>query len=343
MAQTYKGKGTIVLTKPQFYERERTGNLETGVQYMIVDENDNEYATKEYAKQYTDKSVINPNILINGDFSINQEGKTSYSNVAEKKVKTVDMFLLYCSELGSVYGSFDASTKVLTNLSGMPGATMIMQQSIEDTDKLWGNTLTLSAKINGTIYSVTDTLPNSAPASETYYLDKNIATSEGYPVEIRLRYDVDTKYMYADIILDAISLRTTSITLGYVKLEYGFVATKFIPPLISEELTKCERYYKKMRLRGCTTHCGNTSGMLYFPIYLPTSMRNSVSISYINVPKVVGKVQDGGNTEFTVSSFSFDSMHNGNLILIKTSISSAVQYALYSLNDGDIEIDANIY
>ena len=66
------------------------------------------------------KNVINNNLLINGDFRVNQRGKTVYER-ASGRVYTVDRWSIWNSN-----GTFNAETKSLTNLAAS-GNIMLSQ------------------------------------------------------------------------------------------------------------------------------------------------------------------------------------------------------------------------
>ena len=173
----------------------------------------------------------NPNLLINGDFSINQRGQEEYGNATQY---TVDRWQLLTQTNANL--SFNATTKTLSNTGTTVGYFI---QIIEPNDvaKIWGKTWTFSAKVNGNIYSKTFTAPSSAPTSSqgiapTLVCVQNICN-------VRLFY-----YAQNGTLGFTFNIWQGSVTIEYAKLELGLVATPYSPRPYAEELALCQRYYQ---------------------------------------------------------------------------------------------------
>ena len=180
----------------------------------------------------------NPNLLINGDFRVNQRGQKLYERTSGR-VYTVDRWNIWSNNC-----SFNAETKTLTNLATSGNA--IFSQFIENTPQLLNKTLTISAKINGQLYKATGTIPNSFEDKTSDYA---IAIYEHkinnvVMFYVRIAWDASRKFMRADV---GCSTTQGSITIDYIKAEVGSVATAFSPRPYAEELTMCERYYQKIK------------------------------------------------------------------------------------------------
>lgn len=243
-------------------------------------------------------------------------------------------------------GTFNANTKVLTNTLGSSSdQTLILQQAIEDYTYLWGKTLTLSAKIDGTIYSVTGTLPASAPTAKTTYLTKNITTESGYNCYIRLRYEPSPGMIYADIGLSPNSSSLTavsSITLGFAKLEYGPIYTAFRHPNITEEMLKCQRYFQQIKgFKTARTTYSFYDG--YNVYYVPMRINPTKTIYSLDENNVQSTTK---NTMYNITSSSLINVTNPfaytNNLGFKTQCGNG---AFVVDNDYQyvVMLDANIY
>ena len=173
--------------------------------------------------------IANPNLLINGDFRVNQRGKESYSGA---KCYTVDRWLIGS---GLKVDVLDSGIKI-TNMS--TGNLSFEQTYLYDEVKQYlGKTLTFSVmKMDGTLNVNTFTMPNQYP-SIGGHLSNVVSTSFG------------SIYVYASGTKVQFTIRMiagSSVELKYVKLEIGNVATEFIPRAYYEELSLCQRYYEKI-------------------------------------------------------------------------------------------------
>lgn len=340
MSKTIKSKGELWLTEDQFNNRASAGLLEEGVSYHIIDPIG--YTTKEYVDGLVIE-VTNPyneNILINGEFNINQEGVTTY-NIGSDKVKTVDMWIGWNAQ-----GTFNANTKVLTNnLGSSSNANLILQQAIEDYNYLWGKTLTYTVKIDGVVYSTTGTLPTTAPTAKTFYFTKNVTTASGYNCYIRLRYEPSPGMIYADIGLspDSSSLTAvSSITLGFAKLEYGSIYTEFRHSNIADELLKCQRYFQQIKgFKTARTTYSFYDG--YNVYYTPMRINPTKTIYGLNENNVQSTTK---NTMYNITSSSTINITNpfayDNNLGFKTQCGNG---AFVIDNDYQyvVMLDANIY
>ena len=164
-------------------------------------------------------NLSNPNLLINPNFAINQRGQTSYT--------------------GTKYGvdrwkGVNANTVVTPQEVGVTvqGANFQFAQDVDNYATLDGYTLTLSIKANGLVYS----------ASGVYNKDVDYSfctcvIAGGYVVRIR-SYEGTCRCQILGIATGE------ALSIEWVKLEIGSVATMFSPPSVAEELPKCQRYYQ---------------------------------------------------------------------------------------------------
>lgn len=179
------------------------------------------------------ENVSNPNLLINGNFAVNQRGSTTYSCTGN--TYTVDRWMGFS---GLSVTKTDGGV-TLSNTSSSGGW---FQQKLEnDYLEFAGKAVTISAEVNGNFYSVSGVIPETEPSSQIDLIRTDIGDNGGANKDaLRLTYLngrlVFNFYLYANSI----------INLSYAKLEYGETATKFIPRLYAEELALCQRYYEKI-------------------------------------------------------------------------------------------------
>lgn len=214
--------------------------------------------------------LSNPNLLINGDFSINQRGQEEYGNASRY---TVDRWQL--STRTNVNISFNASTKTLSNTGTSSGYFM---QIIEpnDVDKIWGKTWTFSVKVNGNIYSKTFTAPSTAPTT-SQGIAPTLVCIQGL-CQIRLFY-----YASTGTIGFTFDIWQGSVTIEYAKLELGSVATPFSPRPYAEELALCQRRYLKYSPSNSYAMIGtgivSSSSTIIIGVSLPVTLRTAPTIT----------------------------------------------------------------
>lgn len=184
----------------------------------------------DYTFQYRDIPFVyenilqpnRPNLLINGDFKINQRGQDTYTN-SGTDIYTYDRWKLTGN--GS---SVDTTTGAIT-LAG----SGTLSQTIEDYKALQGKTVSLIAdlNINGLSIGIVDGTTSYSVTSSTdpvYIYNKTISNSATY-LTITINND---------------GASPITFTPSYIKLEEGKSVTMFTHPLIAEELPKCQRYYQ---------------------------------------------------------------------------------------------------
>ena len=161
----------------------------------------------------------NPNLLLNPDFKVNQRGKSEYSSTVEGYsldrwktsgiVKALDDGGIEWTHLGSVVGANNDHYNDINQYRPADG--------IFESQRL----VTLSACINGQVYSAS----GRNCFAQTFTID-------GHQVELiawhgpsyRIRTYGEEDY---------------TITVSWVKLELGDIATPFVPPNPLEEALKC--------------------------------------------------------------------------------------------------------
>ena len=172
-------------------------------------------------------NISNANLLINGDFTINQRGKTTYTGTGYTvdRWKNSNSYCLTTIIDGGI--SFSAN-----------GGTAYIYQDVENAFNLYkGKTLTFSVKINGVIYVASGTVPTTLGTS-TVRVCKTLNITGGSAINLWLRTDGMLRAQVG--VLDGYTF-----DIEYIKVEFGAIATPFYPRPYAEELLLCQRYYEK--------------------------------------------------------------------------------------------------
>lgn len=267
--------------------------------------------------------LSNPNLLINGDFRVNQRGKTSYTG---NNTYTADRW-----QQGS--GSFDYSTKTWTPATQYSGFI----QKIEDFEKFRGKTVTLSLYINSCSTSgVFDLLINDGSNHRT--LEPVTSGFNGIRTYTYTIPQTATQLRFGLIYLGTAT--TDNISIKWVKAEIGSITTPFSPRPIAEELALCQRYYQKFGngtiLYGRTGFSADTTCVLFTP--LPVTMRTKYTTSITGTLFVYGN----GLTK-TPTNLLFDNQSlNGFRFVADIPTGIGVKEVVV-LEGATVELDAEIY
>ena len=175
--------------------------------------------------------VGNPNLLYNGSLSVNQRGQTSY---LQSWGYSIDGWVLI--------GDFNYSTKTLTfdasnNIARFGlDAISYMRHAIVDVDSSDFGRYTLSAKVDGTVYSKSFYLGNTS-YSDAYDMGSFYFTYEKFT-------GVSTWWFGIGVVPGETG--PGSVSIEWVKLEKGAQATNYTPKSYLDELTACQRYFVKI-------------------------------------------------------------------------------------------------
>lgn len=205
-------------------------------------------------------NLANPNLLINGDFRVNQRGQSSYTNSGY----TIDRW-----KLENDYGTVTVLEKGI-RLSSSGSSTFLVQR-IEDSKYLVNKQCTLSICLaDGTIYSATGilkeqqesycyiNLPNNGVCRVYYYPNGYFAPT----IQVSNGYSLDVLW---------------------VKLEFGPVATANHLRLYAEELALCQYYLRPLYTSSVMWFArNNTSMRTQFTILMRTKptliLKNPISV-----------------------------------------------------------------
>lgn len=261
---------------------------------------------------YLGTKFSNPNLLINPDFKINQRGATSY----EQQGYSVDRWKIWNvtvtpSTSGGITVKNDKYTDTGTFLQYLENAT--------EGDSTLSCYVT---SVSGTVTMVADD-------------NSQVVLKQGLNV-VHTSKSTKTFTIFLNL--------GTSITLKWVKLEQGKVATPFVAPNYADELVKCQRYF----------------------MYLPSSMVgyrfNNVIYAYIeNLDKMRtdGTIGITGNNDDTNLLSGGNSLQKLKVNVSATSVNHAKKFAKVTfdaitssynnttmgidMNSTKIYVDAEIY
>lgn len=195
---------------------------------------------------YLGTKFSNPNLLINPDFKINQRGATSY----EQQGYSVDRWKIWNVTVTPI------TSGGITVKSDKYSDTGTFVQPLENATEGDSTLSCYVTSVSGTVTMVADD-------------NSQVVLKQGLNV-------VHTSKSTKNFII--FLNQGTSITLKWVKLEQGTVATPFVAPNPAEELTKCYRfkYIGKAVLRGRCTG----SQIFGFTKDLPTKLRTKPTTTF---------------------------------------------------------------
>lgn len=276
----------------------------------------------------TAQNVSNPNLLINGDFRINQRGSTTYSDNGKY---TVDRWqLLY----GSLTANSDGSV-THTSTNTWQG----IRQYIEFPSRLAGKTVTFSMKSTSTLPKLAQLSLFKNGSNTTTTLAKS-ATVQGDEKITTFTTTLPNDITDEDKL--SVILYTTqanqSVTYYWAKLEVGKTPTEFIPRLYGEELSLCQRYYLKIRISGNAITASSTSN-LYPSVPIPVPIRIKGTLTITTMPYIRSNSQN-----IQASSVVLNTIYDNCAVLeIARTQADLTASGLYATANGQAVIDAEIY
>lgn len=169
-------------------------------------------------------TISNPNLLINSDFRnpVNQRGQTSYIG-GEQKYYTIDRWCMGENDFNRTVEVVSGGVKIINPNTSYNGT---FQQIFENT--LPHGTYTISVNViakngNAIMYCT----GSHGSTKKNLVIGMNTLTLTGATI-------------------NAVRIETSpssDITLEWMKLEVGSVATQFSPKTYAQELSECQRYF----------------------------------------------------------------------------------------------------
>ena len=225
---------------------------------------------------------VNPYLLINPDFLVNQRGQDEYSSGY-----TVDGWYIEGNKC-SVRPNADGI--LITSAINPDSNTHAFWQKIEKPLAPGKYTLSLNVlEVSGAWSARIRTVNASGDYVDSYY------TSLLHKGVNKVSVDLsESEYISAvSVGINKGTEAGNSLKLAWVKLESGSLATPFVPPDPATELAKCQRYLYVLRgslLRAGLAEAYSTSYALFY-LYAPASFRTVPSVSFENV--VLSSTKDG--------------------------------------------------
>lgn len=243
---------------------------------------------------YLGNKFSNPNLLINPNFIINQRGKTVYTSNGY----TVDRWSAYNVTVNRIQNG-----GVNLTFKSKGSFTQTLEKNVEN--------VTLSIKvtqITGTVKLVCASKDIDINKPGVYSLSNNVDTSIS---QISLYNKTET---------------SASMTVEWIKLEQGSIATTFIAPNVANELTKCKRYYNHI---------------YFFHVFYSATSNFDYSFSHvIQSMRIKPTVKLAQSSTSGLSKYSASVNTDSGLTVITTATTSKVG----NCNTGGIvELDAEIY
>ena len=215
---------------------------------MYVGDSSNSPVEQMSVKKYSQTS--NPNLLDNTNFFnlVNQRNQTRYDNTTNVVENSVDRWQV----LG---GTFNVATRTYTSNDTLAGYGNQFRQYIPLGDISIGDTITVSSVINNIKYVFTTTVPEygTTVTNAPFLLE---TTWGGFKM-------ISQENRNATLLSLVVNV-SQSITVDWIKMEFGSFATPYVAKGYNEELTACLRYYQRlnMNFRGEAFNVGD--GEKYF-------------------------------------------------------------------------------
>ena len=252
---------------------------------------------------YLGNKFSNPNLLINPDFKINQRGAISY----EQQGYSVDRWKIWnVTVTPSTSGGITVKNDKYEDIG-----TFI--QILENATECDSTLSCYVTSVSGTVTMVADD-------------GSQVILKQGLNV---VHTSSSTKNF--TIFLN----QGTSITLKWVKLEQGSIATSFVEPNISDELDKCLRYFESGSL-------DTAPGLAIQPtVYIRTYIHPKRSNPTYKFSGSVSFEMNGTGKNLSLTHIGADL--NTECCTFRFKPSETTQYGLGFCKNFAYEIDAEIY
>lgn len=258
---------------------------------------------------YLGTKFSNPNLLINPDFKINQRGATNY----EQQGYSVDRWKIWNV---TVTPSANGGITVKSDKYSDTGNILQYLENATEGDSTLSCYVT---SVSGTVTMVADD-------------DSQVILKQGLNV-VHTSKSTKTFTIFLN--------RGTSITLKWVKLEQGKVATEFIAPNYAEEILKCQRFYVVLESSLAGYGANNA---IYIPFARGVYMRNSRNVIFKGNNKQTFLRVNGTGKQISFSTTN--GYANNQYVRVYTNpVDTSLNNTAIGidLNDVTISVDAEIY
>lgn len=238
--------------------------------------------TNGYTQKAVNGIVQNPNLLINPNFAINQRRQSSYTGA----VYGVDRW----------QGQTDGATvTTLDNGIRITGRYTGIWQKIET--NLSGQTVTASCKLSAINSGDGGLLRIYYRTASAWNFDQDVQiTAVGIAT---LTVTIPNDVLNVAVFIG--SQGNSDVVFEWAKLEIGSVATEYTPPLIAEELPKCQRYYIYYGTYIAAGYVTSSAKNYTMPISLTVPMR--VAPTMKDGARWIGRLPAGGYCAYTGSEY----------------------------------------
>lgn len=321
--------------------------------FVEIDSNDNitVYVSEDDLYEYLktaelSSKVSNPNLLINGDFRINQRGasgtQSGNSRFPVDRWRTAALNA-FCTTNLDTNGNVESVVAGITGVTAASGRVSLAY-NFEDKDfnKLLGKQVTLSINYQELSADVT----NSVRIRYDSGVDngsKVLTETSGTAI---LTFTVNPNATKLVIQISGTSSALNySLKLNWAKLELGSVATTFSPRPYAEELALCQRYYWKSASQLGSSYYGYSlsESNIRMIITMPIVMRTAPTISNLNVSDIaiIGAGLQMHPTAYTYQEYS----SNGTVpqITYELTCQNESSYAYIIRLLQEFSLDAEIY
>lgn len=283
-----------------------SGSLKDTDLAIIHDGNGTKRSTLTQLSEYMGTKFSNPNFLINPDFKINQRGNSTYTTSSESSIYTVDRWML---ARGKATVNSDGTVTV-TATGGTTNKEGYFQQKLENSISGAYTVSMEVVSISGTVRIAIDGEWKTVTSGKNVFQGVNSSNNFN---SVGLQLAVGA-----------------SITLKWVKLEQGSIATPFVAPNMAEELTKCYRFYQRMKTHYSGYVAKFQTTFFPIPIKAQTRARGTITVS---------DQQDSYNITgvSTIWSESSDDYNKCPYIGFTTDVDGYARFKCI------VEIDAEIY
>lgn len=253
-------------------------------------------------------SVSNPNLLINGDFKVNQRGQVTYAPTKNEITYTVDRWCIFPSGNGTgyklhVYADYVVFENTNSSLSAF------MCQFLETPLR---GTFTVSVKVKALTKAVALTVRDKGT----------------FITLMTLHEGINTATITAES-LDCIrfNISQLAIELEWVKIEAGSLGTPFVPRLYTEELKLCQRYYMPLPYNNIAYTGGDGSLYLCFDSNV---LNLRVTPVFIGATEITF-IYNGNIYTYPIETIDVSNLKARGYIKVKYTYSNPTQHAYKSM------------
>lgn len=293
--------------------------------------------------QGLDGAGSNPNLLINGDFRVNQRNFTSIEATSSSDIKnayTVDRWAF--TSTTTRFGKLEVNSNGGLDFTCYSQAISIKNVlEMNDTNKLKGKTLTATIKIS----NIVGNSPLMISIREkntwrTFATNRYITIPGTYSITGQIPTDV-TNELLVYISFEEKFVDQTTVSIDWVKLEEGEISTPFIQRPYAEELALCQRYYIKynnnLYIRGLTVTTTQARGF----IPLLQTLRTVPTVTIIDITS--GNIVYEGNI-IPISNYAYYITDPCQITVTFTASQNISSQRICSISTGgSVELDAEIY